>query len=324
MRFSDLSWTKDSKGFFYSRYPGAAARARCSRPRCRARRSTTTASARRSPRIADLRAQGSADVVHQRLDDRGRPLSARSSCREGIRQQQPAVLRRSRRSAERPNIGAPVKPLVEDDDAEFTAFGNKGSVLYLRTDRGAPNRKVIALDVANPAPAAWKTIVPEAKEAIESVNLIGGRIVAQYLVDVQSRLSLFGLDGTAQGDVRAAGRRHRRRDSAAARMRRRSCIVQLAAVRRRRSSRTTRRRRRGRRSRRRRRRSTPSQFETKALFATSKDGTRVPFFLTARKGLPLDGSHPDDAVRLRRVLGQHAADLSVRRAGVARSSAASG
>ena len=70
----------------------------------------------------------------------------------------------------KPNIGAPVKPLVEDDDAEFNAFGNEGSMLYLRTDRGAPNRKVIALDIAHPAPAAWKTIVPEASEAIESVR----------------------------------------------------------------------------------------------------------------------------------------------------------
>ena len=51
-----------------------------------------------------------------------------------------------------------------------------------------------------------------------------------------------------------------------------------------------------RRRRRRSRRARPpidvSQYETKQLFATSKDGTRVPFFLTARKGLALDGSHP--------------------------------
>ena len=49
--------------------------------------------------------------------------------------------------------------------------------------------------------------MPEQPQAIETVAVIGGRVVAQYLVDVQSRLRLFGLDGTAQGDDRAA--RHR-------------------------------------------------------------------------------------------------------------------
>jgi prolyl oligopeptidase len=191
----------------------------------------------------------------------------------------------------KPKVGAPVKPLVEDDDAEFGAFGNKGTILYLRTDRGAPNRKVMALDIAHPEPAAWKTIVPEANEAIESVNLVGGRVITQYLVDVQSKLSLFGLDGTAQGDIELPGT---------------GTIAALGG-----------------------REDSPeifysfssplfpttvfaydpvtksptafeapkapidaSQFETKRLFATSKDGTRVPFFLTSRKGLPLDGSHP--------------------------------
>src|SRR5262249_58068991 len=81
----------------------------------------------------------------------------------------------------KPAIGAPVKPLVEADDAEYAAFGNSGSVLYLRTDHEAPNRQVISFDVRHPEPAAWKTIVPEAKEPIENVNLIGGRRRAQQL-----------------------------------------------------------------------------------------------------------------------------------------------
>src|SRR5205085_4971598 len=100
-----------------------------------------------------------------------------------------------------PAIAARITPLIEDDDAEFAAFGNVGSTLYLRTDRSAPNRKVIAVDVQHPEPPAWTTVVPEAKEAIETVALIGGRLVIQYLVDVQSRLSLFGLDGRRQADI---------------------------------------------------------------------------------------------------------------------------
>ena len=47
--------------------------------------------------------------------------------------------------------------------------------------------------------------MPEQPQAIESVAVIGGRIVAQYLVDVQSRLLIFALDGTAQGEVPLPG-----------------------------------------------------------------------------------------------------------------------
>jgi prolyl oligopeptidase len=104
-----------------------------------------------------------------------------------------------------PTIGGPIKPLVEADDAEFAPFGNSGPVLFLRSDRDAPNRRVIALDVRNPAPSHWKTIVPERQWAIETVGLFGGRIVAQYLVDVQSSLAMFSLDGASLGEIPLPG-----------------------------------------------------------------------------------------------------------------------
>ena len=105
-----------------------------------------------------------------------------------------------------PKIAAPVKPLIEADDAEFAAFGNAGRcpVLADRPRRAEPKSDRHRRRAA-PSPSAWTTIVPEGKEAIETVGLIGGRLVAQYLVDVQSRLSLFGLDGSAQGDVTLPG-----------------------------------------------------------------------------------------------------------------------
>ena len=108
-------------------------------------------------------------------------------------------------NAKAPNVKAPVKPVIEADDAEYVPIGNQGSIVFLRSDKDAPNRKVIAVDLQNPAPAAWKTIVPEQPQAIETVAVIGGRVVAQYLVDVQSRLRLFGLDGAAQGEIALPG-----------------------------------------------------------------------------------------------------------------------
>ena len=105
-----------------------------------------------------------------------------------------------------PKVGAPVKPLIEADDAEFAAFGNADRRLYLRTDRGRAEQKSDRdrrATIRSPPPG--RTIVPEGSEAIETVSLIGGRLVAQYLVDVQSRLSLVGLDGRPQGDLALPG-----------------------------------------------------------------------------------------------------------------------
>jgi prolyl oligopeptidase len=191
----------------------------------------------------------------------------------------------------KPNVSAPVKPLIEDDDAEFSAFANSGPVLFLRSDRQAPNRKVIAVDVRDPKQSSWKTIVPEGKDAIETVALIGNRIVAQYLSDVRSRLSLFGLDGTAQGDVElpgtgtVAGLAGREDEPeiffAFSSPLNPTTVFSYDPM-----------------SKARRPFEAPappidaSQFETAQLFATSKDGTKVPFFVTARKGVVKDGSHP--------------------------------
>ena len=190
----------------------------------------------------------------------------------------------------RPVIGAPVKPLVEEDGAEFSVFGNAGTVFYLRTDN-TPNRKVMALDVNKPAQADWKTVVPEAKESIESVALIGGRIVTQYLVDVQSRLSMFGLDGSSQGEVPLPGTGavdgfSGRADSPEIFVMFSSPVFPQSVFAYDAAS----------------KQQTPfelakppvdvRQYETRALFATSKDGTRVPFFLTWKKGSAQDGSHP--------------------------------
>ena len=181
--------------------------------------------------------------------------------------------------------------MIEADDAEYMPIGNQGPLVFLRSDKDAPNRKVIAVNVQNPAPASWETIVPEQPQAIETVAVIGGRVVAQYLVDVQSRLRLFALDGTAQGEVAlpgigSIGAISGREDSPAIWYTFTSPLTPTTVFRYDPASKT----------------STPfeppklpidlSGYETKALFATSKDGTRVPFFLTARKGLALDGNNP--------------------------------
>jgi prolyl oligopeptidase len=188
-------------------------------------------------------------------------------------------------------VAAPVTPLFEEDGVEFSPFGNRGSVLYLRTDREAPNRKVLALDLARPEPGHWKTVVGEGKNAIESALLIGGRLVVHYLADVQSRVALFGLDGMPQGELPLPGTgsvavirgRHDRPEIAfsfTSPLSPTTSYIYDPVTRARTPFQAP------------RPSIDPERYETRALFATSKDGTRVPLFLSMRKGLPLDGSHP--------------------------------
>jgi len=289
MRFSGISWTNDNKGFFYSRYPEP--------PKGKVLEAALSGHAIYYHRIGTPQAQDR--MIYARKDlptwfvggsvtEDGRYLIV--TLNKGADNSN-RVYYADLGDSKRPNIGAPVRPLIEEDGAEFAVFGNAGSVLYLRTDKASPNRKIVAVDLAHPAQASWRTIVPEAKQSIESVSLIGGRIVAQYLADVQSRVSMFGLDGSAQGDLPLPGTGTveglgGREDEPEIYYYFTSPLSPWTAFAYDPRS----------------KQQTPfepakplvdvTQYETRALFAPSKDGTRVPFFLTWKKGLTLDGNNP--------------------------------
>jgi prolyl oligopeptidase len=289
MRFSDVSWTKDSKGFYYSRYPeppkGKVLEAALSGHAIYYHRVGT-------PQSADVLIYERKDlptwVIDGTVSEDGKYLFV--VMQEGAENRN-RLYYADLGNGKSPKIDAPIQPIVETNDAEYAPFGNSCETVYIRSDKAAPNRAIVAIDLARPAPSAWKTVVPERKEAIESVALIGGRIVVQYLVDVQSRLALFDTKGAPQGDIAlpgpgAVGAIGGRQDApdiwytftsplAPSTVRRFDPAARESAA---------------------FEPPTPpidaSQFETKALFATSKDGTRVPFFLTAKKNLPLDGNNP--------------------------------
>ena len=288
MRFSNLSWTKDSKGFFYSRYPEP--------PKNKVLEAALSGHAIYYHRVGTPQSQ---DVlVYERKDlprwvidavttEDGRYLLIVVA--EGAENKNKLYVA-DLGDPKAPKITAPVKPLFEANDAEYAPIGNEGSTLFIRSDKDAPNRFVAAVDLAR-SPATMKTVVPERKEAIESVSLIGGRIVSQYLVDVQSRLMLFDLKGAPAGEIElpgtgTVGAISGRQDSPdiwytfTSPLAPSTVYVFNPAAKQSRSFEAAK---------------PPvdtSGFETKALFATSKDGTKVPFFITAKKNLPLDGNNP--------------------------------
>jgi prolyl oligopeptidase len=289
VRFSALSWTRDGKGFFYSRFPeppaGKVLQAALRDHAMYYHRIGTPQSA---DRLIYRREDMPGWFVFGGATEDGKYVLI--SLAEGSSNNN-RLYYADLGDPKAPNIGAPVKPVVEQDGAEHAPFGNKGSVIFVRTDRDTPNRKVIAIDLDDPSPSKWKTIVPEAKQSLETVSLIGGRIVAEHLVDVQSRVTLYDLTGKPEGELKLPGTGtlaglSGREDAPTIYYAFSSPLYpttvfaydpatkQSTAI------------------------DPPKApidatlYETKQLFAPSKDGTRVPFFVTAKKGLARDGNNP--------------------------------
>jgi prolyl oligopeptidase len=289
MRFSEIAWTRDGRGFFYSRYPEP--------PANKVLEAALTGQALYYHRVGTPQSE---DVlVYERKDIPGHVVIG--DVTEDGRYLLIAMYKGSGNENRlywadlenpmAPKIKAPINPLVESEDAEFFPIGSQGSTVFLRSDKDAPNRRIIAIDLKQPAQGAWKVIVPDRKEAIESAALVGERLVVQYLVDVQARLMLFDLAGVSKGEIALPGVGSvdsigGRGDEPTVWYSFTSPLSPLTVFAFDPAS----------------GRSQPfeppkppvdtSTFETKALFATSKDGTRVPFFLTAKKDVPLDGSNP--------------------------------
>ncbi len=157
--------------------------------------------------------------------DRRRPLSARHR-----RPRDPTTTTASTTptsaSRRRPNISAPVKPLVEDDDAEFAPIRKQGigavSAIRSAARRTARSSRSISTTRRKTRGRPWSPSTRSTR--LKTCAVIGGRIVAQYLADVQSRLALFDLDGAARGRDRASRAPARSTVSADARMSRKSSM----------------------------------------------------------------------------------------------------
>ena len=287
VRFSEISWTHDSKGFFYSRYPEPP-----SNKVLEAALSGQAVYYHRlgSPQADDVLIYQRQDhpswIVNAQVSDDGRYVFL-TTYRGSDNNNQLHFIDLG--SAGSPAVTATIRPIVETLDAEFTPIGNYQSRVYLRSDKDAPNRRVIAIDLEHFD--SWKVVVPEQAQPIEHARLAGGRIVVHHLVDVRSRLQVFGLDGSPLGELPLPG------VGAVAEIYGRGDLYEIWCL-----------------------FSSPlmpatvyrydldshrsvafepaappidtRHFETHAMFATSRDGTRVPFFLTAKKDIRRDGTNP--------------------------------
>jgi prolyl oligopeptidase len=90
----------------------------------------------------------------------------------------------------------PFRWLITNFIKDYYAIGNNGDVLYVMTNDNAPKYRLVAVDLNNPDKENWIDIIPEREEVMESVSLVGSRLIATYMRDAYNAVEVFDLDGT--------------------------------------------------------------------------------------------------------------------------------
>ena len=289
IKFSSAAWTHDGAGFFYSRYPAPAAG------------TDSLLDVNRDQKVYYHRLgtdQAADSLIYERPDhpDWGFGVEVSADGRYAVYSVWLGTDRRNRIYYQdlgepgRPRLDAPVVRLLDDFDGAYEFVGNDGPVFYFSTDLGAPRKRIIAVDTRT-GPTARREVIPQAPDVLEGVQIIHDTFVARYLHDAYSQLRLFALDGKALGEVplptlgsivQVSGERRDtemfyaftsflypttvfRHDFATGR----SSVFKAPEI-----------------------AFSPAPYETVQVFYKSKDGTRVPMFLTYKKGLKRDGANP--------------------------------
>lgn len=193
---------------------------------------------------------------------------------------------------DRPDISAIPVEMLGAHRGFHTPIDIAGHTLFVRTDFNAPRQQVMALDLRAATTSPPRTIVPEATDVIVDAAIAGDLLVVNYLVNVHSRLRLFAQDGAPAGEIAlpgigAVGWPLSGRPSTSDLFYTYASFLSPDTVYRYDLQ---------------NRESSPfqvprvlfdgAQYETRQVWFESKDGTRVPMFVTATKDLELDGSHP--------------------------------
>ena len=288
IKFSGASWTKDGAGFFYSRYP---------EPTDKALTDVNRFQRLYYHRLGTDQAQDL--LVYERPDqpDWGMNAEVTDDGRYAVLTVWLGTDRRNRvyyrdlKDPRHPRITGEVVRLLDDFDASYAFVGNDGPVFYFLTDLDAPRKRVIAIDTRHPERGRWRELIPQGQDVLEGVQIIHDTFVANYMHDASSRLRLFALDGRMLKDLElptlgSIGSISGERKDDEMFYAFTSFLYPTTIFRYDFKSGAT---------------SVfkaptidfdPSRFETKQVFYTSKDGTRVPMFITYKKGLTLDGSNP--------------------------------
>ena len=283
-KFSGVSWAKDSKGFYYGRFP--------------------------TPKDGE---EMMAENIHKKIyfHEIGKPQSEDllvyerpNHPKQGlyawvtedrkyllIQVSQGTDTKNGLFYKDLSNSTSKVIELLTDFDASYDFITNLGSKFIIRTDLNAPKQRVISIDLNAPSATQWKTIIPESKETLRSVSHIGGLLIANYLKDARTEIRRFKIDGSflppvklpGLGTATGFGGKSNQNETfyyftsftspgAVYRYDVTSNISTLLKAPKTQFDR--------------------DNYESRQIFATSRDGTKIPMFIVYKKNLKLDGNNP--------------------------------
>ena len=284
VKFSGASWTHDGKGFFYSRYDEP-------------KEDTKLEDVNYFQKLFYHRVgtpQAEDQLIYDRKDQKEWGFGG------SVTDDGRYLVINVWKGTERKNLifykdlqvpNALVVELIKEFEAEFDLIDHDGAVVLLKTDLDAPRSRVIAIDTTKPERGQWKEIIPQTTETLRQVSAVGQKFAATYLKDAYTQVKIFELDGKPVRELKfpalgtAGGFGGRRNDAETFYMftgftypatiyrydmaTGESTIFKKPKV-----------------------DINPDEFETKQVFYKSKDGAKVPMFITHKKGIKLDGGNP--------------------------------
>jgi prolyl oligopeptidase len=284
IKFSSASWTKDGKGFFYSRYDEP--------PQANMLKGANYYHKLYYHRLGTPQAQ---DVlVYHRPDQKEWGFGG------GVTEDGQYLIISVWKGTDTKNLlfykdlqatEGRVVELIRDFEANYDFIGNLGPVFYFRTDLNAPMGKVIAIDITDNDRANRKEIIPQTKDRLQGANILNDQLVVFYLKDAYTAVKIFDLAGKHVRDVElpgigtAGGFGGKRKDTETfyfftgfttpGTIYRYDMTTGQSTVFRRPKVDFN-----------------PANYETKQVFYRSADGTRMPMFITHKKGIQLTGRNP--------------------------------
>ena len=283
-KFSGASWNKDATGFYYSRYDAPKA-------------GEALEGSNYFQKLYYHRLGTSQDqdqLVYERPDQKEWGFSG-SVAEDG----RYLVISVWQGSADKNRLyykdlfdkSLVVRKLLDDFDAQYTFLHNEGPIFYLATNLEAPRQRIISIDITQPARENWKTVVPESEDPIDGVSVVNNSFVVTYMHDVANEVKVFDFAGHLKNEIALPGLgsvggfggkstdtetyyvfnsylnpseiyHHNFTTGQSTLFRAPEIDFDF------------------------------SGYTTTRVFYSSKDGTRVPLFLTHRKDLELDGTNP--------------------------------